>query len=163
MPTLPPRAAELITRLQLAPHPEGGFYREIYRSEMRVDPTDGRPLRSALTVIHFLLTRGAFSRWHRVAADELWQYVEGDGLDLFVCDRDFRQVIRRRVAAAPIDDITRVVPAGDWQAARCPGEYCLVTCSVSPGFEFDDFDLLTDLPETAVRFRQLQPEWQEFV
>jgi len=163
MPTLHPRAAELITQLSLSPHPEGGFYREIYRSELRVDPLDGRPSRSALTVIHFLLTQGAFSRWHRVAADELWQYVEGDGLDLFVCDRDFRQVSRRRVAAAPIADVTGIVPARDWQAARCPGEYCLVTCSVSPGFDFADFCLLTDQPEWSERFRQLQPDWHEFV
>nr|WP_309717848.1 cupin domain-containing protein [Armatimonas sp.] len=66
-----PRAQALIETLQLAPHPEGGYYREVFRSAETVTPSDGRPIRSALTTIYFLLPAGAYSRWHKVLSDEV--------------------------------------------------------------------------------------------
>ena len=77
-----PRAAELIAALDLRPHPEGGFYRQIFRSAMQVSPMDGRSPRAALTTIYFLLTEGSFSRWHQVASDEVWHLYEGGPLEL---------------------------------------------------------------------------------
>src|ERR1700754_4829047 len=78
-----PRAAALIDQLGLIPHPEGGFYRELHRSAVAVQPLDGRPPRTGLTTIYFLLPEGAHSRWHRVTSDEAWHLYEGSPLDLF--------------------------------------------------------------------------------
>jgi hypothetical protein len=78
------RAAELIATLHLQPHPEGGWFREIFRSPHLVDPRDARPERSALTSIDFLLTQGQFSAWHRVDSDEAWHLLEGGPLRLWL-------------------------------------------------------------------------------
>ncbi|HEU0014387.1 MAG TPA: cupin domain-containing protein, partial [Longimicrobium sp.] len=80
------RAAELVRALGMQAHPEGGAYREIYRSPAAVQPQDRRPARSALTVIYFLLADGHQSRWHRVHSDEVWQHVEGAPLELVRID-----------------------------------------------------------------------------
>src|SRR3954469_23864445 len=91
-----PRAAELIRTLQLQPHPEGGFYRETFRSTLQVSP-DQRPVRSALTTIYFLLAAGGFSAWHRVHSDEVWHWHEGEPLELLLASADFRTVQRRQL------------------------------------------------------------------
>jgi uncharacterized protein len=141
------RAAELIELLGLQPHPEGGWFRETFRSAARVRPDDGRPARAALTVIDFLLTRGQHSAWHVVASDECWQFVEGQPLQLLTFDAT--DGTKRALELGPINDhrrSTAVVSAGVWQAARPLGEYVLVQCSVGPGFDFADFQLLRDHP-----------------
>jgi predicted cupin superfamily sugar epimerase len=146
------RAAELIRALNLQPHPEGGFFRELYRSALSVRPADGRPERNAMTTIYFLLSAGAHSRWHRVRSDEVWHLFEGDPLELFVappsCD-----VVRRFVLGPALasDGPVQVVPAGSWQAARPVGRYALAGCTVAPGFDYADFTLLKDDPETLAR------------
>src|ERR1051325_5166876 len=78
------RVAELIDRFELVPHPEGGYYREIWRGSLAVEPVDGRGSRVALTSIYFLLPAGAISRWHRVRSDEIWHYYEGAPLELLL-------------------------------------------------------------------------------
>src|ERR1700682_3626664 len=80
------RAAELIETLALVPHPEGGFYRQVYRSPHLVQPHDDRDVRSALTAIYFLLPRGHRSRWHRVRSDEIWTHLEGQPVTLHLFD-----------------------------------------------------------------------------
>src|SRR5918997_3041275 len=77
------RAGELAEKLNLVPHPEGGLYREVYRSNSPVYPADGRGSRPAITGIYFLLRAGAVSRWHRVLSDELWHFYEGAPLELW--------------------------------------------------------------------------------
>lgn len=154
------RAAWLIAALDLQPHPEGGHYREIHRAASRVTPSDGRPARSALTVIYFLLAAGEMSRWHCVASDETWHFHEGDALELLVMDADFANV-ERRVLGAPADDAApvAVVAAGQWQAARTTGAYTLVSCAVGPGFDFADFEMLRDRSDGAARIRERQPQF----
>ncbi|HEX2202074.1 MAG TPA: cupin domain-containing protein [Longimicrobium sp.] len=149
------RAEELIRRLELRPHPEGGWYREVFRSGRTVDPGDGRPARSAVTVIYFLLADGGCSRWHRVASDEAWCWVEGDALELFRLRDVEAEVLCERVGP-PSDDAepVRVVAAGEWQAARTTGAYTLVTCAVGPGFDFADFEMMADVPAEAVVARR---------
>jgi len=145
-----PRASELISLLQLEPHPEGGHFVQTFRSTSIVTPNDSRGARSALTLIYFLLVKGGVSRWHRVAADEAWHWYEGYPLDLFVAAPETSAVQSLRLG--PISDRTapqHVVPAGYWQAARSTGDYTLVGCSVGPGFEYSDFTLLSSLPEHA--------------
>lgn len=153
-----PRARELVETLGLAPHPEGGFFREVFRSSHRVTRTSSGEDRSALTTIHFLLPAGSFSRWHRVLSDEAWHFAEGSPLELFVCDFG-ETILRRTVLGGPGggSQPVEVVPAGCAQAARPLGSFSLVGCTVAPGFEFADFRLLADEPEAARRLRALAP------
>jgi predicted cupin superfamily sugar epimerase len=137
---LPARAAELISLLQLRPHPEGGHYAEVFRSAQTVQPGDGRPLRPGLTSIDFLLTAGQFSAWHRVSSDEVWHLLEGRALRLWLAPPDLG-------AFTPVDLVPvsasgaprHVVPAGWWQAAEPLGDFAYVGASVGPGFDFADF------------------------
>ena len=159
------RAAELIASLALAPHPEGGFFREVHRSAAPVRPGAGRPERAALTVIYFLLAEGQASRWHRVASDEAWHFLEGDPLELYEADADFTRVATTTLgpfapgSAAPV----HVVGAGRWQAARSTGGYTLVACTVGPGFDFADFEMLRDRPAEADALRSVQPAFAGLV
>jgi predicted cupin superfamily sugar epimerase len=146
-----PRAQSLIAELGLQPHPEGGYYREIFRSESKVQPDDHRPERSALTAIYFLLTTGQHSAWHRVLSDEVWSHLEGDALELLCFDAAAAHASTITLGrfsadgAAPI----HVVPAGVWQAARPLGEYALLGCHVGPGFDFGDFRMASDDAEMS--------------
>jgi predicted cupin superfamily sugar epimerase len=140
------RAAHLIESLGLTPHPEGGYFRELHRSALRVKPEDDRSQRAALSTIYFLLPEGMISRWHRVESDEIWHYYEGAPIELFTADPDFKEV--ERLVLGPSTEFmatpVHVVPAGVWQAARSTGAYSLAGCTVGPGFEFADFEMLRD-------------------
>jgi len=150
-----PRASDLVARLGLEPHPEGGFYRETFRSTASVEPTDGRPARAALTTIYFLLTAGDVSRWHRVASDEAWHLLEGDPLELWTADGAFEAIEALRLGAVGDgSEPAHVVPAGAWQAARTTGAYSLVGCTVGPGFDFADFELIDPAGPLAEAARQ---------
>ncbi len=152
-------AADRIERLGLVPHPEGGSYREFHRAHTVVRPDDGRGARAGLTAIYFLLAEGECSRWHRVRSDEQWTFLEGAPIELFVFDPATGERRQWRLGpSGPEARATTVVPAGAWQAARGAGEYSLVTCTVGPGFDFDDFALLADEPEAADRLRLAWPE-----
>lgn len=153
------RANQLIRDLGLQPHPEGGYYREIHRSTLGVHPGDGRRVRSALTLIYFLLDAQGHSRWHRVASDETWQHVEGAPLELLRIDPELREMERMRVGAlADGAHPVQVIPAYHWQAARTTGAYTLVSCAVGPGFDFADFAMLADLPREAELVRRHFPD-----
>ena len=146
-----PRAAHLIEVLGLAPHPEGGYFREVFRSPHTVHPGDTRTRRSALTTIYFLLPHGQQSQWHRVASDEAWHFYEGEPLDLFWVEVE--GAMHRETLSGEADGgrPVAVVPAGLWQAARPRGAYSLVGCTVGPGFDFEDFEMVT--PATAQQHR----------
>jgi uncharacterized protein len=146
-------AAALIARLGLVPHPEGGWYRELYRSALRLQGPHGE--RAALTSIYYLLEPGQLSRWHVVAAEEAWHFYAGAQLELFVYEPGAHALRCHRLGevqggAEPVS----VVPAGCWQAARPLGGYALLGCTVAPGFEFADFRFVADLPEHAEHFRE---------
>ncbi|VCU68211.1 hypothetical protein PIGHUM_00261 [Pigmentiphaga humi] len=145
-----PRAQALITQLGLQPHPEGGYYGEVFRSGRQVLRQPDGLARSALTSIFFLLPRGATSCWHRVAhADEAWHHYEGAPVALHVLLPGAAQA--EAWLLGPIGDAhpgalpARVVPADAWQAARPLGDYALVGCTVGPGFDFADFAMARDL------------------
>lgn len=149
------RADALIAELRLESHPEGGHFRELFRSTCRVQPADRRGQRDALTTIFFLLREGEFSRLHRVLSDEIWHFYEGEPLELIVVRADFSAC--ERVTLGPLErggEPVAVVPAGDWQAAVPRGAYSLVGCSVGPGFDFADFSMLTDFPAEMEKLRQ---------
>jgi uncharacterized protein len=156
-----PRAAELIETLRLERHPEGGWFTESHRSSERVTPVDGRGERAALTTIFFLLAAGEASRWHRVRSDEVWHLYEGGPLELLEMDEQGATLTRHRldtVGAADGALPVRTIPAHHWQAARPLGDYVLLGCTVGPGFEFADFDMLADEPKLAARVRARSAE-----
>lgn len=139
------RAQTLIAQLGLLPHPEGGHYREFFRSPHGVNPDNGRPRRSALTSIDFLLQAGEFSAWHRVASDEAWHLLEGDPLKLWCVPPSLDRVEQVTLAPAGATSTPRhVVPAGWWQAAGPLGAFAYVGATVGPGFEFADFSFGRD-------------------
>jgi len=155
-PALPPRAAELVRTLQLAPHPEGGWYRELFRSAATVQPADGRATRAALTSIDFLLTQGQFSAWHRVRSDEVWHLLEGESLTLWLLPPDTRSVQQVQLSAAT--HRAHVVPADWWQAAEPGGELAYVGATVGPGFEFADFSFGRDDTSLLAALQRLRPD-----
>ena len=128
-------ARDIIAMLDLAPHPEGGHYRQTWAA-------DG-PGRPSGTCIYFLLAEGERSHWHRVDAAEIWLYHSGAPLILSLSEtgagpkRDHR--LGPDLVAGERPQI--IVPAGHWQAARSTGDWTLVSCTVSPGFQFDGFEL----------------------
>jgi predicted cupin superfamily sugar epimerase len=155
-----PRATSLIERLGLAPHPEGGFYREHFRARETVDPRDGRGARAGLTAIHFLLAAGDASRWHAVGSAELWTFHEGDPLRLLCANLETLAVEEVRLGPASAGCAPSfAVPAGAWQAAEPAGAFALVSCAVGPGFDFADFRLLRDDPAARSRIETLLPRF----
>ncbi|HNY03821.1 MAG TPA: cupin domain-containing protein [Bacteroidales bacterium] len=141
------RATELIELLKLRAHPEGGYYREIFRSSRTVVRDADGKRRTALTSIYFLLTKGNASAWHRVEADETWHFYEGAPLELECSGPPGAHIHLLGPVSEQMVPVT-VIPAGCWQRARTQGEYTLVGCTVGPGFEFDDFTL-EDPPEIS--------------
>ena len=127
--------------LGLRPHPEGGWYRETWRAAGPVRTPYGE--RDAATAILFLLEPGQSSRWHRVRSGELWLWQGGGRVELDLGGVGERPVLRETVLVGPDpDDLQRLVPAGEWQAARpAADEAALVACLVAPGFDFADFQL----------------------
>lgn len=129
-------AEEIISLLSLAPHPEGGYFRETYRHQGEASE------RGAGTCIYFLLCRGQSSHWHRVDAAEIWHFYAGDPLILRTSSAPGQ--VEERVLGP---DLFRghspqlLVEPGAWQAAETSGEYTLVGCTVSPAFDFKHFEL----------------------
>jgi uncharacterized protein len=140
-------AAQVIERLALKPHPEGGWYREVHRATERVQTARGP--RSALTTIYYLLEHGQMSRWHVVASDEVWHFYVGAPLELLTYDPRSRSFSKQQLRT---HDNIGVVAAGVWQAARSLGAYSLAGCNVGPGFEFEDFRFVAALPDHAAHF-----------
>lgn len=130
-------AEEIVERLGLQPHPEGGFYRETFRAPA---PDGGR---AASTSIYYLLREGDVSAWHRVVdADEVWHYYAGASLELTLsADGRERRSVRLGTDLAAGERPQAVVPAGVWQAARPLGGWVLVGCTVAPAFEFAGFEM----------------------
>jgi uncharacterized protein len=137
------QADAIIAQLQLAPHPEGGWYRETWRAPAA--PGE----RSAGTAILFLLKQGERSHWHRVDAAELWFWHAGHPLDLHIADAAAGGYATVRLGGDPLGGYSAqgVVPANRWQAAEAPHGWALVSCTVTPAFEFSGFELAP-------------PEWQ---
>jgi uncharacterized protein len=151
-----PETKRVIEALGLAPHPEGGFYKETWRGDLRLELPRGA--RAAHTAIYFLLPAGTFSALHRVASDEVWHHYDGDPVTLHLIDED-----GAASAVALGRDLARgqrpqhTVPAGVWQAAAAEGErHALCGCTVAPGFDFADFELPTRAALRA-RFPQHAP------
>jgi predicted cupin superfamily sugar epimerase len=145
----------------LIEHPEGGRFREVYRSARTVSTQEGTT-RSALTHIYFSLKAGEVSRFHRVASDEVWNLYQGAGLNLYTWDGTDTPPQRITLSASE-NCFCHVVPAGTWQAAEPISDTVLVGCSVAPGFEFADFTLIDPDSEDASRLLSLAPEMGKYI
>jgi uncharacterized protein len=129
-------ADDIIRLLDLAPHPEGGHYRETFRDTASIGAG-----RAASTAIYFLLRAGEVSRWHRVDAAEAWHWYAGAPLALTMMEEAGRHDVRLGCDLGSGERPQAVVPAGAWQTAASLGAWTLVGCTVAPGFEFAGFEL----------------------
>ncbi len=129
--------ATIVATLDLAPHPEGGYYRETWRSTA-LDASG----RGSGTAIHFLLPEGVDNRWHRVDAVEIWHHYAGGPLELSISEdgRTIRTIVLGDDVAAG-ESPQAIVPAGAWQAAKALEGFALCGCTVSPAFLFERFEL----------------------
>jgi predicted cupin superfamily sugar epimerase len=129
-------ATEVIARLRLSPHPEGGHYRETFR-----DAGAHHDGRAQSTAIYFLLARGERSHWHRIDAVEIWHYYAGAPLTLRIADGDGLRTLQLGADLAAGELPQGIVPPYAWQAAESGGDWTLVGCTVAPGFDFATFEL----------------------
>lgn len=136
----------LIHQYNLLPHPEGGYFKETYRSEESI-PASVLPLRFSggrtfSTAIYFLLLKDLFSAFHRIKSDECWHFYEGDSLKVHVLHHNGTyELIRLGKNREEGEVYQAIVPAGAWFASETSGEYSFVGCTVAPGFDFKDFEL----------------------
>ena len=138
----------LIQRYGLESHPEGGWYKQSYKSNEQIAaralPERFGTSRVFSTAIYFLLEKGNFSAFHRIKSDECWHFYAGDPLLIYIIEQTGElKVISLGSDHESGQSFQYVVPANCWFASRpAPeSEYCFVGCTVSPGFEFDDFEL----------------------
>jgi predicted cupin superfamily sugar epimerase len=137
-------AKQYVDLLQMNPHPEGGFYKECFRSKEELNFNGFEGTRSLSTSIYFLLEQGQTSSLHRIKSDEIWYFHDGQTLEIIELDEYGNEIITRLGKNILDGDVLQhVVVAGRWFGAR-PSEgasFCLVGCQVSPGFDFKDFEL----------------------
>ena len=150
------RAQALIQQLQLHPHPEGGWYREVFRSRSEVQTADDRATRRTLTTIDFLLEAGQFSAWHRVRSDEVWHLLEGQQLTLWLIAPAGGAAQQVTLSAAL--PRRHVVPADWWQAAEPGADFAYVGATVAPGFDFADFGFGREHADFVAALRQHHPQ-----
>jgi predicted cupin superfamily sugar epimerase len=141
MMELPKRAQELIDQLGLLPHPEGGFYKETYRSETTIQGSE----RQLMTSIYFLLTGENYSRFHRITSDETWYFHEGNTLLVHTIESEKHTAHHLGLANEAGEQPFLVVKGGTIFGSEVKDRegYALVSCAVAPGFDFADFELFT--------------------
>jgi predicted cupin superfamily sugar epimerase len=144
------RLEQIIRKLELLPHPEGGYFRETYRSSGAIHPESAGASyngeRNFSTCIYFLLTPESFSALHRIPQDEIWHFYDGSHLHLHMITPDgeySKTVIGRGIKNGEVPQF--VVPGGSWFGATVinKNDFSLVGCTVAPGFDFRDFEMGT--------------------
>jgi len=153
----------LIQKYNLEPHPEGGWYKQTYKSNEQIAaealPERFSASRTFSTAIYFLLERGNFSAFHRIKSDECWHFYAGEPLFIYIIEQTGElKIISLGNDHEKGQSFQYVVPANCWFASRpAPeSEYCFVGCTVSPGFEFDDFEL-ANATELSTIYPQHKP------
>jgi len=136
------KSSEIIKRFKLLPHPEGGWFREILRSEIDVTRKDGER-RNNITGIYYMLRKNEISTWHRINfADEIWIYLKGSPLNLWCLDDGNKELRKLRI---DYNNPIEMIPSGYWQAAKSSGVFTLASCCVGPGFDYSDFEILSNI------------------
>ena len=146
--------------IDLIDHPEGGRFREVFRSGATIT-TDNGQSRSAITHIYFSLCQGEVSRFHQISSDEVWNLYAGAGIRIYTWDGTDSKPICTELSTQA-NEYCHVVQAGTWQAAEPIGESVLVGCSVGPGFEFDDFELIDPNSDQGRLIQSIDPHMSKF-
>lgn len=155
------KAQNLIRNYKLLPHPEGGYYRETYRSPEIIN-VDGKQ-RNTATAIYYLLNDGDKSNFHRLSSDEIWFFHEGEALEILTIDQRGDLIINTLGIDSELGSVPQLtIKAGTWFAARIKGGagYSLVSCVVAPGFDFADFEMANKVRLCAL-FPHLKAEIEE--
>jgi hypothetical protein len=150
-----------IAHYRLQPHPEGGYYREVFRSRDNVrSPSVGQE-RAAMTHIFFLLLEGQISRFHSVRHEELWHFYAGAPLSLkWVSSEGSAE---ETILSPPPGLPSQVIPAHAFQAANTLGAFSFVGCTVAPGFDYADFFFWRDQPKAEAKLSQIRADWLSFL
>ncbi|MCP4198642.1 MAG: cupin domain-containing protein [Proteobacteria bacterium] len=146
--------------IDLKEHPEGGRFREVFRSAKTVATQDGTS-RAALTHIYFSLSMGEVSRFHKVTSDEVWNLYQGAGLHLYTWDGTVAPPNRITLSSGT-NRFCHVVPGGTWQAAEPVSDTVLAGCTVAPGFEFSDFTIMELSSDDAEKLISAAPDFMRF-
>jgi predicted cupin superfamily sugar epimerase len=143
-----------IKTLSLLPHPEGGFYKETYRSSETIPLKNGD--RNYSTAIYFLLEKNNFSAFHKIKSDELWHFYAGDILEVIEITTEGKL----KITELGPGNFQYCVPAGNWFASRVKegGDFSLVGCTVAPGFDFKDFEMAQQK-----QLMQLYPQYEKLI
>jgi len=157
---MPLSPSEIINTLGLSPHPEGGYYKETYRSTGIIPAIR----RNYATAIYYLLSKGDKSHLHRIKQDEIWHFYLGDRLRLCMIspEGEYREIaLGQQILSG--ESLQYVVPAGWWFGATPAedGTWSLVSCTVAPGFDFADFEM-ADSAKLIAQFPHLKTFIQEF-
>lgn len=155
----------IIEQLELLPHPEGGYFKETYRSDIRIEqralPGHYKSDRNCSTAIYFLLTSGNFSAFHKIKQDEIWHFYDGTPITLHIITEEGvyeKHLIGQELDIGQVPQF--VVKGGDWFASEIEAadSFGLAGCTVSPGFDFEDFEM-ADRQDLI----QLYPEHREVI
>lgn len=152
-------ADKIIEKLQLEPHPEGGYFKEVYRSTDTVFSENSSEYRNSVTDIYFLLKKGDVSRFHKVLHDEIWNFYMGAPLRLI----DYSDNCMNEVVLGGENlNFKHTIIANNWQGAESLGEFTLVGCTVAPGFDFKDFSFMTSTDDIET-IKTKYPDYLKFL
>ena len=151
-----------IDHLQLQQHPEGGYYREVFRSLQTITRKQPDGDKQAVTSIYYLLEGVDYSGFHRIASDEIWYFHKGAPLFIYVIDKEGRN-ITHELSDRSTGNLSIVIQAGLWFAAGIPSGngFTLASCAVAPGFDFAEFEmarkseLIEEYPQHISLFNKL--------
>ncbi|MCJ7773008.1 MAG: cupin domain-containing protein [Desulfobacterales bacterium] len=149
---------------QLSKHPEGGYFREVYRFEKKAKIDTFGNERSLLTDIYFLLTEKDISRFHRLKHDEIWHFYEGAPVTLTEIQPNSLDINKVTIGSpGPLLTYKHCVEKNLWQSAYSHGQYSLVGCTVCPGFEFEDFEMMANYTEIMTSVLSKYPELEQYM
>lgn len=158
------RAKKLIELFQLSKHPEGGFFREVYRSEKKGKIDSYGNERNWMTGIYFLLNENDISRFHRIKHDEIWHFYEGAPVTLTEIDPNTLDINVVTIGQpGPLLTYTHCVKGNTWQSAYSHNPYSLIGCTVGPGFEFEDFEMMTHCKEVKAAVVSKYPDLEKYI
>jgi len=150
----------LIRAYDLQPHPEGGYFKEKYRSDQTVFSKEAQKERQAISHIYYLLTKGQVARFHKVLHDEIWHVYQGSPMKLIYLDGT---EMKEEIFGPGCKEYFAVIKGGQYQAAESTGDYTLIGCTVGPGFNYEDWILLADDKENADLLTGKFSEYKRFL
>ena len=153
---------KIIEKLNLSKHPEGGYFCQTYKSDLIVQPEKESYTRSSATHIYYFLSRGMYSKFHKVKHAEIWNLYDGKGVKLHIYDDKNNKVVEQILSKRDFKFHT-VVHGDLWQAAEPIGDFVLVGCTVAPGWELEDEAYLSDHPEIIEKLIELRPDLMRLI